>query len=130
MSEPLAAEGLPHAARQVLATLVDMGRTRLELVTVELEEERLRLARQLLLAACTLFLAFVGALLAAAWAVFLCPPERRLVAAGIVTALYLGGALLCAWQWHRIASRRTPMFAESIEALRRDQSALRAGGPA
>ena len=81
-----AAPGLQAAAQRVLADVIDIGRTRLELAAVELEEERLRITALLIHAALALILLFVGLLLAAAWIVLWCEPAQRATAAGWLTS--------------------------------------------
>ena len=87
-------EGLTHLrnAQQVLATLVGIGQSRLELITVELEEERLRLARLWIAAAVTLFFGFVAQVLLAGWIVLACDPADRLAALGALSAGFAAAA--------------------------------------
>lgn len=117
--------GLGDAAHQVLANLVDLGRTRLELVTVELEEERLRVARLLALAVVTLFLLFVATVLVAAWIVLLFDPAYRVTALGVLGALFLAAAGGVAWRWHRLATAEHSFLHATLAELRHDAVALR-----
>jgi hypothetical protein len=84
------AAGLRNAVQQMLATLVGIGQSRLELISVELEEERLRLARQWIAVTATLFLSFVALVLLAGWIVLVCDPANRLAALGALIALRCG----------------------------------------
>ncbi len=117
-------EGLRDAAQQVLADVIEIGRTRLELATVELEEERLRLARLWLGAAVTLFLLFVSVLLAAAWLVWLCPPEQRLLALGGLALAFFAATGVSAWRWRRFAASRPPLLHATLAELRQDREEL------
>ena len=127
MAEPdgAAGGGLRDAAQQVLASLLDIGRTRLELVTVELEEERLRIAALAIRAAVTLFLLFVGTVLAAGWIVLWCEPAYRLVALGALCAAFLAAAAVSGWQWRRLARGKAPLLGATVGELREDRRALR-----
>lgn len=124
-SAPGLFDGLREAAQLVVADVIDIGRTRLELATLELEQERLRLARLWMGAAVTLFLLFVGVVLAAAWIVLLCPPAWQATALGGLTALFLGAAALAAWRWKAEAERRPPLLHGTLAELREDEKALR-----
>jgi uncharacterized membrane protein YqjE len=118
--------GLRDAASHVLATLLDIGRGRLELVAVEIEEERLRLARLWIVATCTLFLAFVGVVMLAGWIVLLCEPAHRLAAVGALSAVFFAAALVAGWQWRRLSMHKPPLLDASLSELRNDRAALHA----
>lgn len=120
--------GLRGAARQLLGTLIDIGQSRLELVTVELEEERLRLARLWVVATCTLFFAFVGVVLLAGWIVLLCDPANRLAALGALTALFVAAGVAGAWRWRRLVVNKPPLLHATLAELRNDRAALQARG--
>ncbi len=118
--------GVRGAAQQVLATLVDIGRSRLELVTVEIEEERLRLARLWIAATCTLFFAFVGLVMLAGWIVLLCDPANRLTALGAFAALFMVAGVVGAWRWRRLAGRKPALLHATLAELRNDRAMLQA----
>jgi uncharacterized membrane protein YqjE len=125
-----ATAGLRGAAQLVLADVIEIGRTRLELATVELEEERLRLARLWIGATVTLFLLFVGVVLATAWLVMWCPPEQRLLALGLLALGSLGAAAASAWRWQHMAETRPPLLQATLAELRRDERGLSRGAAA
>ena len=118
------AGGLRASARQVLASLIDIGRTRLELATVELEEERLRLARLWIGAVVTLFLLFVGIVLASACIVLASAPENQLTVLALLAAAFLGAAGAAAWRWRRLAASPSPLLYGTLRELRRDEETL------
>ena len=122
------AGGLGDAAHQLLANLVELGRTRLELVTVELEEERLRVARLILLAVLTLFLLFVATILVVAWILLLFDPAHRVTALGVIGAVFAAAGGAAAWQWKRLAAAEHSFLQATLAELRHDGGALRAGG--
>lgn len=124
-----AAGGLRAAAQQVLVDLLEIGRTRLELFVVELEEERLRLARMWIGAVVTLFLLFVGIVLASAALVLWCAPENRLAALAVLAGLFLLAAAVAAWRWRRLAQSPSPLLQATLGELKRDQEALGRGAP-
>ena len=112
-----------QAAQRVLGSLIDIGRTRLELVTVELAEERLRLARRFVGAVVMLFLLAIGVLLGVAWIVLWCPPADRLATLGALAAGFLGAAAWAAWRWHRLANDAPPLLQATLAELARDRDA-------
>lgn len=117
-------DGIGGAARQVMADVVDLGRLRLELAAVEIEEERLRLARLALGAALTVLLALVALLLACAWLVLACPPEHRVAALGGLVVAFVAAAGAAGWQWQRLAVHRPPLLQHTLEQLRQDAQTL------
>lgn len=120
--------GLRDAAQQVLGSLIDIGRGRLELATVELEEERLRIARLFITAACTLFFAFAALLMLSAWIVMLCEPADRVFALGLLSGVYVAAAIAGGWTWRRLGLRKPPLLQATLAELHNDRAALRARG--
>jgi uncharacterized membrane protein YqjE len=121
--------GLRDALARMLATLLDIGRGRLELVAVEIEEERLRLVRLWMVATCTLFFAFVGVVSMAAWIVLLCEPADRATALGMLTGVFAAAGALGAWQWRRLGTQRPPLLHATLAELRKDGAALQGHAP-
>lgn len=119
-----ATAGLRSAAQQLLATLIGIGQTRLELAAVEFEEERLRLARLWIAATGTLFLALVALVLLTGWIVLACDPADRLTALGALTAGFAAAAGTAAWQWRRLITHKPPFLHATLAVLRSDRAAL------
>jgi len=120
--------GLRDATHRLLASALAIGRTRLELATIELEAERLHLAHLLIAASITLFLLFLGLLLAAGWIVAVCAPADRPLALALLTALFLGAAAAGAWHWRRVALRKPPLLEATLAALQEDLAAATPSG--
>lgn len=116
--------GVRASARQLLASLVEVGRTRLELASVELEEERLRLAQLWIASAITLFLLFLATVLAGAWIVALYPAPQRPGVLGVLCLLALAAGLVSLWRWQRLAARRPPLLHATLSELDQDRQAL------
>jgi len=116
---------LRDSALQLAATVVDIGHTRLQLAATEIEEARLALARRWLAATCALYCLAVTLLLLCAWIVMAAPAEHRLLALGLLTALFGALALGAAWRWRAMAGSTPPLLAATISELERDAAALR-----
>ena len=123
MTEP-AGGGLLDSLRRMLATLLALAATRLELVTTELEEEMHRLARLLLWSLASLLAASLALLLGAATIIVACWDSYRLAAAGGLTALFTVAALVGWWMVRRQLRERPPLLAATRQELERDQAAL------
>ena len=119
-----ATEGLRGAAAQVLASVLDIGRGRLELIAVELEEERLRVARLFIAAACALFLVFLAVVLLAALIVLMCEPPQRPAVLAAILAVVVSGAVACLWRWRRLVSTKPALLEATLGELHRDHEAL------
>ena len=111
------------ASKRMAQRAVDIGSNRLELLIVELHEERDRLLLSVILAlgAAALGLlagfAFTLAIMVLLW-------DRSPGAAmAILTALYAAGASFLIWKVVRL-QRTWDMFAASLDQLRKDREAL------
>lgn len=112
------------AARGVAATLLDIGHTRLQLLTTEVEEEGLRVTAQAIAAAGALFAFALGIVLACVALVLLvAPPDRPLVLAGLAVACFAFGAW-GVWRWQRVAAARPPLLQATLAELQKDRVAL------
>src|SRR5258705_9309324 len=99
-------------------------RTRLELLSIELREEKAWAMRFLIVAVCALYLATLGLLLAIAALILWASEENRpaLLAAFAVFFLALGGGGMT---YIVLANkRRAPFFQDTIAVLKRDDHAL------
>ena len=116
--------GLFASARQLLATGVETLRVRLELLSTEVEQEKLRLFDALLWAGLALLLLGMGLLFLCGLIVVLLWDQHRLLALGGLTTIFLGS---CYWVLQIARTRlRAPggLFASSVAELERDRSEL------
>lgn len=117
--------GLFATLRRLAASLLVVGRTRLELLANELEVQKLLALRLAVLALALLFLGGLGLLLLIVLAALIWW-EQRLAVVGIFTVLVLGAALAC---WRALVvqlNRPEPPFAASLAELRADIDLLKA----
>jgi len=119
------AQGLSGALARLSGALVDFGRTRLELASVEFAEERERTFERMLLLV-TAALGFGFALLAAsAFVVVWFWDTHRLVALGAITVAYALVGIVAAVRL-RDRQRNAPKpFAATLAELERDRDWLR-----
>ncbi|HYA59942.1 MAG TPA: phage holin family protein [Burkholderiaceae bacterium] len=121
--------GLVGHARGFAASGVRAVRTRLELLGIEIEEQKARIVRDLLIAVVALYLLLCGMLLAVAWIVVATPVEQRVVVLGVLTlAFLLAGGLALLWLVYTSAKRK-PLFDTTVTVLKRDEQALNEMAP-
>ncbi len=119
--------GLFDSLRRLLAGLVAIAQTRLELVTTELAAEIQRAVGVLLWAAIALFFGGLSVLMIAITVVVATPDEHRLLAAGLVCATFVAGAIGAALVVRRKITERPPLLSASLGELRKDREALERG---
>lgn len=118
--------GLYGSLRNLLTHGVELLHTRLELVLVELAEEKLRLLRLLAFGAMAFFLLGVGAVFFATFLTVLMWEEHRLLFLGLFSVLFLGlGAVSLYFAW-RNAEARSGLLAATLGELSEDRAALKA----
>jgi uncharacterized membrane protein YqjE len=119
--------GLYGSLLQLFATALALLHNRLELLSVELEEEKLRLLRVMAWGAAAFLLLGMGMASLAAFIAVALWSEHRLLALGLVTLMFaVAGlvALRAAARWVRVPSG---LFAASLAELRRDHDELTSG---
>ena len=123
----------PRAPRPRLADslhgIVDAGlqtaQTRLELLAVELQEEKLRLTGLALNTVLAGLLLGFGLVFLMVFLTVLFWEEHRLLARGVSTAVCLGGGLLAASNAARAFRSGTKLFSASLAEFARDRAALK-----
>ena len=111
----------------VLASLIDVGQTRLELLTLELQAEVRRAAGLLAIGFFTLFFAGMGCLLAGLSLIFAFWDSQRILVSVLVTAFFFLLASLGAWKLSSQINRKPPMLDDTLGELRKDRDRLRSG---
>jgi uncharacterized membrane protein YqjE len=117
--------GIFASVKSLAATVVAMGRTRLELLGNEIAVEKRRFFGVFLLSQALIFCLTLGVILLVALVALLFWDQRLLVVAAMaVFFLGLAGYLYVAVQ--RLLHRSEPMFANSLAELEEDLRQLRA----
>lgn len=116
--------GLLASLRNFAATLVGVAQTRLELLSNEVEEERLRLLQLLLTAFIALFFFALGIVMLTLAVATLFWDTHRVLVTLLFAVLYLGiGAIF--WLMVRSKAReKSRLFSASIAELAKDQQQL------
>lgn len=118
------AQGLLGSARAVMVALLEIGQTRLQLASTELEEERLRIAELLLFATASLFFLGIGIVLATLLLVLLFWDGPRVLVLALAAAGFLAIGAGLAAAWRRKARDKPPLLAATLAELQRDREAL------
>jgi uncharacterized membrane protein YqjE len=116
--------GLLASVRRLLATLLEIGQVRLELIATELELEKLRLFDALLIAVAAMLALTVGVLLLCFFIVAAVGDAYRLHTLAVLALLFIAGS---AWGLRSARSRlRSPgmLFDATAAELARDRAAL------
>lgn len=116
--------GLLHSLRGLATHGVALLRNRLTLLATELEEEKSRLLRLLLLGAAAFVMLAAGLVFLAIFLTVLLWDEHRLLVLGLVTAGFLGFGTLALLVAVRTARTGSRLFSASLAELAADQSVL------
>lgn len=114
--------GLFRSLRGLLATLLGTARTRLELLQVELETEKLRLTGIALFAVAAVFFLALAVLVFTFFVILLFWDTHRVLAAGVVALVYLAVGVACALVALRRAQAKSTLFAASLAQLDADRA--------
>jgi uncharacterized membrane protein YqjE len=116
--------GLLAGLRKLATTLVDLLRTRLGLLAAELEEERGRIVRFLVLALSAGFFLALGIVSLTFFVILLAWDTRPVLVAGLLTAAYLVIGAILAVKARNLIFTRSGLFSESLAELRKDHDEL------
>jgi uncharacterized membrane protein YqjE len=118
------APGVVASLRRLATNAVGIIHTRLELLANDLEEERVRTLRIVVLGAIALFCAAVGLILVTAWVVVAFWEQHRLATLAILALVYFVASGVALWMLKARASERAKLFSTSLAELRRDRDLL------
>lgn len=121
--------GVTGPVRRLGASLLALGRIRLELLAIEVQEEKDRIASLLAWAVLTALLAGFGAVFIALFVTVALWDTHRLAALGVAAVVFVGLAAFGALQLRALVGRPSTLFQASIAELRKDSAALHEGAP-
>ena len=119
-----ATDGIVRSGRRMLAILVSMARTRLNLLAVELMQEKGRIWLLLVLTALALIFASMALLMLSLLVVVAFWDDNRLLAIGCLLALYIAATVATLIVLRRKAKMGSNLFAGTLHELLKDSAAL------
>lgn len=122
--------GLFASAKGLLGSGVTLLHNRLELLGVELAEERVRLISMLAYGGAAFLCIAAGLIFLAIFITVLLWDSNRLLALGVFSALFLGAGIVSLTLAMSLARSGSKLFSASLAELRKDRDALSAGAPA
>lgn len=123
---PARSSGLLASLRNLAATLVAVAQTRLELLSTEIEEERLRLLQILLGSLIALFFSALGMVMLTLFVVAMFWDTHRVLVMILFAVLYLGIGAIFGLVVRSKAREKSRLFSASIAELARDRQQLAA----
>ena len=116
--------GLMESSKRVVGTLLAIFQTRLELLSNEIEEERLRVRQMLFYGSVALFFFGLSIMLLTVFIVVVFWDSYRLSVLGGLTALFFLAGLLVYNSLRNLALERTRLFTSSLSELDEDRARL------
>ena len=117
--------GLFSSVRRVADTCVSSVHNRVELLAVELQEEKIRLVRLLLWTGAALFAAFLAITLITIAVVWFVPPDKRNIAVIGFALVYALVAVVIAVKLRGEVRNAPPPLADTLSELKKDLQSLR-----
>jgi uncharacterized membrane protein YqjE len=117
------AQPIVGRVRSLLDQLLGLAQTRIELLSAEIQSEKLALTRQWQLAITAVVLSSLAGVTFIVWLGFTVPPHLRTLAMGAVFFILVGGAVGCGIAMHR-RHKRPPLFSRVAQQLRLDRASL------
>jgi uncharacterized membrane protein YqjE len=122
--------GMMDSVRSFLASWVAVLKTRVDIVSLEIEEQREWMQQMVLLAVAALFCVSLGLILATLWVVvFFWDTQGRLWVLGGFALLYLIGAAVLALSLRHKLKTKPKIFATTAGELSKDYAALQPRAP-
>ncbi len=124
MAEPgESSQGIFASLRRLLKTILAIVQNRLELLLVELQEERWRLFDTLLLAGIVLILMLMTLMVPTVTIVVLCVKADRLGLLVVLMLLYLAATIVAFWRL-RVRVKNWAPFSATLSEFKKDKACL------
>ncbi len=117
------AQPLVGRARSLLDQLLRIAQTRLELLSAEIQSEKLALTRQWQIAVLAVVLGSLAGVTLIVWLAVTLPVGMRTTVLGAIFVLLIGGVVGCAFSLRR-RRKRPALFSRVAHQLRLDRTAL------
>jgi uncharacterized membrane protein YqjE len=118
-----AGQGIFASLKGLIKTIIGIGQNRLELLLVELQEERWRLFEALVLAGLALVLVLMTLMVVTMTIVIVCIINHALWVVAVLAGIYLLGTLICVWQLRNRLKNWAP-FAATLAEIKKDKACL------
>lgn len=127
MTQP--GEGAPHAAapsgvRSVLRAVLTFAETRARIAANEFEEQLLRLIEIWIWSVASVFFFAIAVLIGSLFIILALWDTQRVLAAGLLTLLYLGAGIACVMVARRCMGARPRFLATTLDELAKDKKDL------
>jgi len=119
-----ATDGIVRSGKRMLAILVGMARTRLNLLAIEIMQEKSRIWLLLILTALVLLFAFMALLTFSLLVVVAFWDDNRLVAIGCLLAFYVAATVVTLFFLRQKSKIGSSLFAGTLGELSKDSDAL------
>lgn len=116
--------GLMESLKRMAGTLLVILQTRIELLSNEVEEERLHIGRMFLYGSVALLFFGLAIMLLTVFILVLFWDSQRLLVVGGLAALFLVAGLLACNALRRVARERSKLFSTSLAELANDRDWL------
>lgn len=113
-----------ESLKRMVGTLLAICQTRLELLSNEMEEERLRIEQKLLYGSVALFCFGMAIMLLTVFIVVLSWDGHRLLVLGVLATLFFAIGLMVLNTLRRVAAEKSRLFSASLAELADDQEQL------
>jgi uncharacterized membrane protein YqjE len=123
-TEPCPTTGLIESLRNFAESCLAAGQARVELVAVELHEEKLRLMQSFIWICAAVFAAGLTLVFGSLTVVYLCGEEGRLAALGGLTLIYAAVLVALTFTFRRFLARQPLPFAATREELSKDRACI------
>ena len=117
-------EGLLESLRGLAKTFVALVQTRLEIFASEIDEERTRLARIVVLAVVAAFCLGLAIVLLALLVVVVFWDSNRLLAIGVIAGIFALGALVALVKLRAVVKHRPKFLSATLAELHKDAQDL------
>jgi uncharacterized membrane protein YqjE len=116
--------GLLESLKRLVGTVLAIVQTRIELLSNEFEDERLRIRQMLLYYSFVFFCFGLAIILLTAFIVVACWDNYRLQVLGGMTALFFIAGILSWIALRRVVQQKSGLFANSLAELQNDRDLL------
>jgi uncharacterized membrane protein YqjE len=123
MSDSASRGGLYASTRGLLSTALSLLKNRLELLSVEVQEEKIRLVSLIVYSIAATLLLVIGLVFLAALVTVLLWDNNRVLALSAFTVLFLLAGGFCLWSARRLIGTPSGLFAASLAELNKDRAA-------